>query len=595
MCDFLDPPGGIDAAGDPHSVSKSGYLLKLRRRVQPSTDLASLPPIMSMALNEWDRRCAQSYANTMARCGTTQGLHGWLRASAIDLSAVIEPDGDVGGADNPNPRLHLKLTPEGSVLVTKHLELAARSVEFHVAKNNVFGETHPLDETKVHTLEPGDSFLCYGTGTPAEGRHPADLLSDLSRLTKLPGAKHTMGLGFNSDNPVTEPAVFVTFVRRLGGCGKTFGSAVAALKHMGDCCPDLIDPSVYDMDPIEAATKTLVLKSDEDSKEVSGDKWPHGDPGWLCYLCGKRAVSHRSFVFHVTACKRDWDNEQLGKHPSRWKVPPSSPRPMAEVPTEYGPALQKYNAEANRVFDSMQPCCPNCGKSFGNEQSLTNHMKQCCPDVVEAAIAAETAERPEQGIPTGSICYLCGRRVGSFTSLPLHLRVCLRAWYRREKEPRAKGVAQPPSARRPPPKPPSLPIPPPGTRSGSAEALEYSNEAQRIFETTLPKCPCVRQYPLVLGGGAFFSREGEINDHNADMQATVSKISTLVSVGRMAQQDADIVAARARQEVDDANVVSALRHSLGYGDVVEQGAHRGKRRLQIVRKLPKAIAAKTGA
>ena len=213
----------------------------------------------------------------------------------------------------------------------------------------------------------------------------------------------------------------------------------------------------------------------------------------------------------------------------------------------------------------------------------------------EAAIAAETAERPEQGIPTGSICYLCGRRVGSFTSLPLHLRVCLRAWYRREKEPRAKGVAQPPSARRPPPKPPSLPIPPPGTRSGSAEALEYSNEAQRIFETTLPKCPCVRQYPLVLGGGAFFSREGEINDHNADMQATVSKISTLVSVGRMAQQDADIVAARARQEVDDANVVSALRHSLGYGDVVEQGAHRGKRRLQIVRKLPKAIAAKTGA
>ena len=33
--------------------------------------------------------------------------------------------------------------------------------------------------------------------------------------------------------------------------------------------------------------------------------------------------------------------------------------------------------------------CPwaNCGKSFGSEQSLTTHMKQCCPEVVEAAIS----------------------------------------------------------------------------------------------------------------------------------------------------------------------------------------------------------------
>ena len=245
MCDFLTPPGGgLDEARAPSGVAQSGYLLKLRRRVRPTTDLASLPPVMSQVLREWDRRCAQSYANTMPRCGTTAGVHGWLRASAIDLSTVNEPDEDAGGAD-PHPHLHLKLLPSGSVVVTRHLELAAHSVEPEAARAHRPGETHPLDETKVHVLEPGDTFLCYHHGTPAEGRHPADLLSDLRRMCYLPEARHTKGLGFESGNEVTEAAVHVTFVRRLGGCGKTFGSPVAALKHMGDCCPELIDPSVY--------------------------------------------------------------------------------------------------------------------------------------------------------------------------------------------------------------------------------------------------------------------------------------------------------------------------------------------------------------
>ena len=60
-------------------------------------------------------------------------------------------------------------------------------------------------------------------------------------------------------------------------------------------------------------------------------------------------------------------------------------------------------------------------------------MNSCCPDLVEAMAKAETSERVEQGVAPGAVCYLCNGRVASFTSLPLHIRVCLRAWYRREK------------------------------------------------------------------------------------------------------------------------------------------------------------------
>ena len=83
--------------------------------------------------------------------------------------------------------------------------------------------------------------------------------------------------------------------------------------------------------------------------DLDAAKWPHGEPGWVCYLCAQRTMTLPSFRFHLRACARAWDNYELTKHPSRWKAPPRPPCSDAAIPLRYGPELAAYNARALEV------------------------------------------------------------------------------------------------------------------------------------------------------------------------------------------------------------------------------------------------------
>jgi hypothetical protein len=118
---------------------------------------------------------------------------------------------------------------------------------------------------------------------------------------------------------------------------------------------------------MKAASRTLGVQIDAGLGGVDQDyvRYPWGQPGWICYLCGERTLSLTSFKFHLQACMRSWDNYELGKHPSRWRPPPKPPtKSVQDIPPTYSKQLSEYNKKAREIYTSIMACCPKCAKTF---------------------------------------------------------------------------------------------------------------------------------------------------------------------------------------------------------------------------------------
>jgi hypothetical protein len=69
---------------------------------------------------------------------------------------------------------------------------------------------------------------------------------------------------------------------------------------------------------------------------------------------------------------------------------------------------------------------------YASEEALKEHMKDCCPQVVEVDEALDfkrhlkredPGRKPRSPASEGLVCYLCGERAVGLASFPWHLKV----------------------------------------------------------------------------------------------------------------------------------------------------------------------------
>ena len=559
------------------------FTVRVRRPLTGGLDDKALMPCMRLALAEWDRRCGAVFQNKQPRCGKRIALQRTLMETQLDdIEFRFTPRGglevkefleDDEGALLPGDELSVYGAPGA---VGPQLKLAhgvdphvLRQQLVHICRLDAGERSLPAGEGEV-TLHLVRTILRPAHSVAAKGnKEVAKWAEDLGYSGKLKGELDGMKAGeirekllalkaCGLDIQVEDGEDRVSMRGKLqealkGGCGRVFGNQISVFKHMCQCCADVIDDATKELfaeDPTEAAARTLAVQSDAGlgGADLDEEKWPHGQPGWVCYLCNQRTFTYDSFKFHLRSCERNWDNNELQKHPM--KRVPRPPPPNGShgtektkkknksdnedglsfidegeddgeegpllfdavedddfdlIPDKYGPELKAYNDRAFEILAATQAGCPNCGLTFGSDDSLRRHMSQCCPAILEAEKQKMEAERDPIGKDTSIVCYLCGGRTVSLDSLPIHLRACKRAFYRREMD------GKKPAERLFPPAPPQLPMP-----TTKEEIPDYNAQAQEIFNRSLPCCDNYCQFPLPASRTLIEALDGDGRDHAID-------------------------------------------------------------------------------
>ena len=95
----------------------------------------------------------------------------------------------------------------------------------------------------------------------------------------------------------------------------------------------------------------------------------------VCYLCGTQHGLN-SLAIHQKQC--------LMKHANRAKAENDDflpPQPPAMAPpcghAASVAAVQKYNMEAQAVYNASMPTCATCGRSFETAEKLKSHAMSC--------------------------------------------------------------------------------------------------------------------------------------------------------------------------------------------------------------------------
>jgi hypothetical protein len=205
----------------------------------------------------------------------------------------------------------------------------------------------------------------------------------------------------------------------------------------------------------------------------------------VCYLCGtKHGLS--SLLFHQKQCAVKREKTQATLLPHERTAAPEPP--VVTLPGRNGTQreVEKYNEDAQEMYESSMPSCSSCGRTFASLESLAKHAKACkegdkdkSATSGDGGVASGVAKKGSSSSgPRMLVCYLCGTQHG-LSSLAIHQRSCelSRQMAQKNLEPTARMAA---------PAAPGLGVP--GLGADMEEIKAYNVEAQAIYNGSMATC-----------------------------------------------------------------------------------------------------------